>query len=580
LLPEHFDAIVVGSGFGGSVVAFRLAEAGLRVCLLERGKPYPPGSFPRSPLEIQKSFWDPSEGLHGLFDIWSFRKLEVIAGSGLGGGSLIYANVLLRKDEEWFVREDRAKKSYEYWPITRKDLDPHYDAVEKVLTPTAYPEAYHHRTLKSEAFLAAAETLKNTHPGITHSLPPLAITFARPGCDPAQAEWLPGDPKDNFHGMPRTTCRLCGECDLGCNYGSKNTLDHTYLSLAKKLGADIRTRSEVRTFAPRPAGGFEVRYVGHAPEAEGVKTDTSKLPLQTITADRLILSGGSIGTTYLLLRNRDAFAGISKTLGQRLGGNGDLLTFAFNCRHPGKDGESRPRPLNASCGPVITRSIRAADAADGPGNGQRRGFYIQDAGFPEFINWVAQTASIPSRIMRYLKFIVRYFRGILGCEPDSAISAELSEVLEAAECTYSSLPLLGMGRDVADGIARLRGRFLDVDWNMKTSDAYFDRLTDLSRELAGLLGGRFVENPTRMFKRMVSVHPLGGCAMGRASDEGVVDQYGEVFNYPGMFIADGSVMPGPVGANPSLTIAAFADHCADRIIAGFPKAIRKAGTGS
>src|SRR5215204_5113786 len=103
----HFDAVVIGSGFGGSVMAYRLAEAGLRVCVLERGKPYPPGSFPRSPREMRGHFWDPSEGLFGLFNLWSFRGLEAVVSSGLGGGSLIYANVLIRKDEKSFVREDQ-----------------------------------------------------------------------------------------------------------------------------------------------------------------------------------------------------------------------------------------------------------------------------------------------------------------------------------------------------------------------------------------------------------------------------------------------------------------------------------------
>ena len=122
-MREHFHAVIVGSGFGGSVVAARLAEAGMRVLVLERGKAYPPGSFPRSPREMEGNFWDPSEGLHGLFDVWSFRGLDAIVASGLGGGSLIYANVLLRKDERWFNG----------WPLSRRDLDPHYAAVEQVL---------------------------------------------------------------------------------------------------------------------------------------------------------------------------------------------------------------------------------------------------------------------------------------------------------------------------------------------------------------------------------------------------------------------------------------------------------------
>jgi len=132
---EQFDAIVVGSGFGGSVIAYRLAEAGLRVCLLERGKAYPPGSFPRSPYWMRDSFWDPGKGLYGLYDFWSFHRIHALVASGLGGGSLIYANVVMRKDEEWFVKDDLQNGGYEYWPLTRPKPDPHYDAVEGMMRP-------------------------------------------------------------------------------------------------------------------------------------------------------------------------------------------------------------------------------------------------------------------------------------------------------------------------------------------------------------------------------------------------------------------------------------------------------------
>src|ERR671939_239720 len=134
----HFDAVIVGSGFGGSVMAYRMAEAGIRVCLLERGKVYPPDSFPRAPHRMQKNFWDPSEGLYGMYNVWSFDRLGAVVCSGLGGGSLIYANVLIRKDPRWFVKEIDAG-GYEYWPVTRADLDPHYDRVERMLNAQRYP---------------------------------------------------------------------------------------------------------------------------------------------------------------------------------------------------------------------------------------------------------------------------------------------------------------------------------------------------------------------------------------------------------------------------------------------------------
>ena len=138
--PEYVDAVVIGSGFGGSVTAYRLAEAGKSVILMERGHAYPPGTFARTPIEFAENFWSPADELYGLFETWSFRGLEGLVSSGLGGGSLIYANVLLRKDPEWFVHDSPLPGGgYENWPIGRGDLDRHYDAVEAMMTPAPNP---------------------------------------------------------------------------------------------------------------------------------------------------------------------------------------------------------------------------------------------------------------------------------------------------------------------------------------------------------------------------------------------------------------------------------------------------------
>ena len=206
------------------MLAYRLAEAGKSVCVLERGKPYPPGSFPRSPRELGKAFWDPSEGLYGMFNLWSFKGIGSLVSSGLGGGSLIYANVLLRKDEKWFVQEDLAAGGYEHWPVTRAELDPHYDAVEKMLNAQRYPFEHEpfDRSSKTAAFREAAGKLDREW-----ILPPLAVTFANKGEDPAVGVPI-REEHPNLHGLPRYTCRLTGECDIGCNFGVE---EHARLQL-------------------------------------------------------------------------------------------------------------------------------------------------------------------------------------------------------------------------------------------------------------------------------------------------------------------------------------------------------------
>src|SRR5215210_5793102 len=390
----HFDAVIVGSGFGGSVMAYRLAEAGLRVCVLERGKDYPPNSFPRAPHRMKKNFWDPSEGLYGMFNVWSFDELGGVVCSGLGGGSLIYANVLIRKDPKTFVKDDVNGGGYEYWPISYEDLEPHYERVEKMLGAQRYPldrEPYN-ETRKTKEYEAAAKRL-----GLDWRLPNLAVTFGNEGEDP-----VPGEPireaHPNLHGRTRQTCRLVGECDFGCNYGSKNSLDYNYLSAAKRLGAEIRSLCEVRRFEPRDGGGYAIYYVRHAPNAEreGQKTDTAALRAQEITADRLILSAGTLGSSYLLLKNRGAFPGLSARLGTRFCGNGDLITFAARSSRE-VAGKRVPRLIDGGYGPVITSAVRVADREDG---GHGRGFYVEDAGYPEFVNWVLEAFDVPSDAVR------------------------------------------------------------------------------------------------------------------------------------------------------------------------------------
>jgi cholesterol oxidase len=553
----HFDAVIVGSGFGGSVMAYRLAEAGLRVCLLERGKAYPPDSFPRAPHRMRKNFWDPSEGLHGMFNVWSFDGLGAVVCSGLGGGSLIYANVLIRKDERWFVREDRRDGWYEYWPVTRADLDPHYDRVEKMLDATRYP--YERTTPKTREFKGAAERL-----GLDWRLPNLAVTFANEGEDP-----VPGEPirekYPNLHGRTRQTCRLVGECDFGCNYGSKNTLDYNYLSAAKRLGAEIRALCEVRRFEPRDGGGYAVYYVRHRPdpEREGQKTDTSALPEQKITADRLVLSAGTLGSTFLLLKNRGAFPGLSGRLGTRFCGNGDLITFAHKSSKT-VGGKRVPRLIDGGYGPVITSAVRFAALEDG---GDGRGFYVEDAGYPEFVNWMLEVVDAPTDAVHSFwgKLFARIRDKWLSRDPETDVGAEALRLLGSTELSSGLLPLLGMGRDIPNGTMELRGGLLNVDWRVEESRPYFDDIREKMRDIVEELGARY-SDPLDRLNRLVTVHPLGGCPMGRDRAEGVVDSHGEVFGYPGFYVADGSVMPGPVGPNPSLTIAALADRFADRIV--------------
>ncbi|WP_243074813.1 GMC oxidoreductase [Microbacterium sp. SS28] len=551
---EHVDAVVIGSGFGASVSAYRLADAGRSTVVLERGRSYPPGSFARNPYEMSRAFWEPKDELFGLFDIRSFRKLEGIVSAGLGGGSLIYANVLLRKDERWFVHDSPLPGGgYENWPIGRNDLDKHYDVVEAMMTPTPnpYPDLP-----KAKALRDAATSL-----GMPTFAPPLAVSFAsRPG-GTAQPKQIIEDPAyGNIHGATRLTCRLCGECDIGCNEGSKNTLDHNYLSAAAAKGADIRTLAEVYGVTPLDGGGYEVRYwqYGTEAEADGKRSRTQV----RITCDQVFLGAGTFGTTALLLRNRIGLPALGRALGSRFSGNGDLITFCMDAKATSEAGQTRF--IDPTYGPVITTAIRKADGVDEEGKG--RGQYIQEAGFPEFANWLIETSQISTSLQAAAALVRQMVANRVSNKNESTISAEVAKLVGQGRLTSSSLPLLGMGRDTPDGRMTLRDGELDIEWSTATSKEYFDSMRETMRDISETLGGTFRDNPLWWTKRVITVHPLGGSPMGRHVHEGVVDSWNESFGHPGLFVVDGAAVPGPVGPNPSLTIAAMADRAVEHML--------------
>ena len=490
---EHFDAVIIGSGFGGSVMAYRLAEAGKRVCLLERGKRYPPGSFARSPREMRDNFWDPSEGQHGLFQIWRFGGIDGIVSAGLGGGSLIYANVFIRKDERWFYRRDPDGAVHD-WPITRADLDPHYDQVRDVIGLQEFPLGYepYAQTPKTRAMQASALVA-----GIEWHTPDLAVTFGDPANAPVQGEPIrdaDGQMTNNLHGRTRYTCRLCGECDIGCNYGSKNTLDYTYLTLADRLDVELRDHCEARTFAPHPAGGYSVTYVRHDPLTEGHKTDTAHLPLVELTADRLVLSAGTFGTGFLMLKNRANFPGLSEHLGHFFSGNGDYLGLFLDAKDE-IEGHTVPRLLAPSHGSVITSTVRVPDSRDEGGTGP--GYYIQDGGYPEFVDWLVEASNVEGLLHRALRFIGDEVMGWFGGDKKTDVDEQLEALIGDARASSSILPMLGMGLDTPGGKLTLDDKqFLELSWHPEDSQEYFDRVKAAMGELADHLGANSWATPS------------------------------------------------------------------------------------
>jgi cholesterol oxidase len=387
-------------------------------------------------------------------------------------------------------------------------------------------------------------------------LPNLAVTFANDGEQP-----VPGEPireeEPNLHGRTRTTCRLCGECDFGCNYGSKNTLDYTYLSAAKRHGADLRTNCEVVTIEPRREGGYAVHYLEYPTAVD----PSQALPAsRTMTAGRLVLAAGTIGSTLLLLRNRSAFPRLSHRLGTRFSGNGDLLAFAVRTTEV-VDGHQVPRVIDPSYGPVITSAARVGDQLDGEVG---RGFYLEDAGFPSHVAWVLHLLGA-ARGIRGLLFSRRLFQGWLTDNPETEHGADLARLLGSTDLSAGVLPLLAMGATSRMGPCGCT----EASWP-STGASAARTPTSPASVLCHSGWHRSSARATSTARCGTSVGPSRStrsvAARWAGTREGVVDPFGEVFGYPGLYVADGAVMPGPVGVNPSLTIAALADRFADRLL--------------
>ena len=542
-IPVEFDCVVVGSGFGGSVIARRVAEAERTVLVLERGRRYAPGNFARTPLETSTNFWDPRQDLYGLFDIWSFRRFEAVVSSGLGGGSLIYANVLLRKPESWFPAKAAGGES---WPITYTDLEQHYTTVEHELGATPIPGT----VPKMAAFQSAAERA-----GMNWQPAPVAVSFS--GLEAPLG--LPLVNGANLHGAPRSTCRMCGQCDVGCNYGSKNTMDLTYLSEANLYAnTTIKTLHEVWGITPidNGNGGYRVDCTEHEPpDPAWQRRKSPPTKTHSFHAKTLVIAAGALGSTYLLLRNRGNLPNLSARLGTRFSGNGDYLGFF----------EGEVKNFAASNGPVITSYVKGADALDGV-PGARRGFVIQDGGYPALAEWLAETFG-PQLLGRSANVAARLLWARLTRKARSEVSSALTDAIGNSRRSRGTLPMLGFGRDLPEGLMRLDDGNLEIDWNQEFSSPVFEPIQDALRSLASELKVRFSQGPSSRVSRMITVHPLGGCPMSASVEGGVVNQFGEVFNYPNLFVIDGSVMPGAVGVNPSLTIAAIAERCSPCVVA-------------
>jgi cholesterol oxidase len=434
--------------------------------------------------------------------------------------------------------EADAERFAEGWPteITRAELEPYYAQVRSMLGVRMIPEGQH--TARYKLMRQAAEGI-----GLAgrFSSVPLALSF-----DPDWNYGLPdavseihSKPFTNAHGQRQGTCVHLGNCDIGCEVHAKNTLDLNYIPAAEARGAALRPFHVVRNI--RREG---IRYRVAFDRIEG-----GRLFPGEEQCERVVLAAGSLGSTELLLRCRDdhrTLPAISPTLGRGFSANGNVLT---------PDHYPTDREVQQSIGPTISGGL---DFMDGSADGHR--FYVEDDGFPNLMLNAVRS-----------KLRAGHF-SVLGV----ALRSHLRRGVGESNPLGNVMMWLGEGVDAADGRLYLGRRWLapwkrelKLAWKVARSKPVIDAILDLHRRLSNSGGGSLrVPLYWTLLRSLVTVHPLGGCRIGRSSLDGVVDHRGEVFGHPNLFVADGSVLPVPVGRNPSMTIAALAERTAQLMVEG------------
>jgi cholesterol oxidase len=524
-----YDVVVIGSGFGGSVAALRLAEKGYSVAVLEAGRRFADDEFPRTSWRLRRFLWAPRLGCRGIQRITLLRPdrgrpgaggagVLVLSGAGVGGGSLVYANTLYEPLPAFF--DDPQWRGITDW---RAELAPHYDQAARMLGVTAYPVS----TAADRAVRAVADRM-----GVagTFRPTPVGVYIGRPGERVA-------DPYFGGAGPDRTGCLHCGCCLTGCRHGAKNTLVKNYLWLAERLGVEVRPLTTVTAVRPAPTGtGYLV---------ETVRTGGWwRRDRQVIRADQVVFAAGALGTQRLLHRMRatGALPNLSNRLGVLTRTNSEALLGAAVLRP-----DARRRGLDFSRGVAITSSFHPdarthlEPARYGPGSnlmGLLQSALV-DGGPRRVRRWLATLARSPLTYLRMLS--------VRGWSQRSII-ALVMQSHDNSLTTHYRRGWLGRWR-----LATSQGHGApNPTWIPAGNRAV--RL--LAEEIGGIPGGAVTEP----FDVPMTAHILGGATIGASAADGVVDAYHRVFGHLGLHVVDGAAVSANLGVNPALTITAQAER--------------------
>jgi cholesterol oxidase len=523
-----YDFVIIGSGFGGSVSAMRLAEKGYSILVLERGRRFEDEDFPKTNWNIGKSLWLPFLRCFGIWELTFLNGAIALRSSGVGGGSLMYANVLLETDDSLF-----EAPSWHILADWKAILRPHYDTAKRMFGVTTNP-----RLGKADEILLEIAAERN-----------VADTF-RPtevGVFFGEENKLVSDPYFNGEGPARMGCNFCGGCMVGCRYNAKNTLPKNYLYFAEKMGVKVLPEATVRDIHPLVKDASDgVRY-----EVEYSKTTAwLSSPNQTVRARNVIVAAGALGTMELLFRCREvtrSLPRISSRLGYQVRTNSENLQGAV----------SRDKNIDYSKGVAITSIF----CADGVTNIEPVRFSDGSSLLRNITAPMADGSSIPVRMIRTLWEIIRHPIDFFYARFFSRWARYTTILLMMQP--VDELLHMRLGRNIFTLFRKGMMFRTEQGQQLPKSPAISNSITrNFAKKMNGIPAASIMDS---LFNFPITAHLMGGVPLGRDENEGVVDVNFQVHNYPGLYVVDGSIMPGNPGVNPSLTITALAEYAMSKI---------------
>ena len=515
-MSDDYDVVVVGSGFGGSVAALRLTEKGYRVAVLEAGKRFADHEFPRTSWDVRRFLWAPKLGCFGIQRIAWLKDVVVLAGAGVGGGSLNYANTLYEPHDAFY--EDSQWRNITDW---RAELAPHYATATRMLGVVTNPTM----TPSDVAMKAVADEMGVGH---TFRMAPVGVFFGAPPGETVD------DPYFGGAGPRRTGCLEVGECMTGCRYGAKNTLSKNYLWLAEQAGAQVLPLTTVTAVRPLPEGGWAVDTVRSGAWRAGRTR-------RTVTASQVVLAAGALGTQRLLHRMKDdgVLPRLSPTLGSLTRTNSESLLGAQAER---RDVDySRGVAITSSFHPEPTTHVEPVRYGRGSNLMGLLSTVLTDGGgrTPRLVKWLATAVRHPVVFGRSLS--VRHWS-------ERTVIALVMQPLDNSLVVSGKRGLLG------------RWRLTTRQGHGEPNPSWIPAGNDAVRRLARLIGGHPGGSVGELVGAPMTAHFLGGAVIGADAGRGVVDAWHRVYGYEGLHVVDGAAVSANLGVNPSLTITAQAER--------------------